>query len=203
MDIRLVLFDLGGVLYEIEHARTRNALMKFSASPNCNLQFSLQDADPIFAQYDAGSIGTAQFVQALRQDYHLHATDEDILDAWNAMLIGLYSDSLKLASTLRKHIPIALLSNINECHHQCIANECSTLFAQFHHLFLSYELRMKKPDEQIFLHVMEQTGYSAEHILFLDDTKKNCETAKTLGIHARLIDPRSREWIQDITSQFM
>jgi putative hydrolase of the HAD superfamily len=203
MDISLVLFDLGGVLYNIEHAWTRNQLVNISSSANCNLKFNLEQADPIFAQYDAGKIDTKQFLQALRKDYALHGTDEEILHAWNAMLLGLYPDSLALATLLGNHVNIALLSNINECHHQYIEDACSELFAQFHHLFLSYKLGMKKPDPEIFEYVIDQTGYPANSILFLDDTPKNCQIAKTLGIHSRLIDPHSRVWVKEIVSQFM
>ena len=203
MDISLVLFDLGGVLYNIEHARTKNQLVNISSSDNCNLKFTLEQADPIFAQYDAGNIDTKEFLQALRTDYALHGTDEEILQAWNAMLLGLYPDSLALVTLLRNHVNIALLSNINECHHRYIEDACSELFAQFHHLFLSYTLGKKKPDPDIFEYVIQQTGYPAHSILFLDDTPKNCEIAKTLGIHTRLIDPHSRVWVKEITSQFM
>lgn len=203
MDIRLLLFDLGGVLYNIEHARTRNALKTASLNPECNIGFSLEVADPIFARYDAGKITTNEFVRSLQHDYALQGSDEDVLNAWNAMLLGLYPDALSLISSLRDTIPIALLSNINPCHHQCIADECSLLFAKFHHVFLSYELSMKKPDPEIFRFVMDQTGYEADTILFLDDTPKNCESAQSLGMHVRLIDPLARDWVQDITSQFL
>ena len=65
MDISLVLFDLGGVLYNIEHARTKHQLVNISSSANCNLKFTLEQADPIFAQYDAGNIDTKEFLRIL------------------------------------------------------------------------------------------------------------------------------------------
>lgn len=203
MDIRLLLFDLGGVLYNIEHARTRNALKNVSLNSECNIGFSLEVADPIFSQYDAGKITTNQFVKALQYEYALEASDEDVLHAWNAMLLGLYPDSLSLISSLQDSISLALLSNINPCHHQYIADECSLLFSKFHYKFLSYELGMKKPDPEIFRFVLDHTGLEPETILFLDDTPKNCEIAQSLGMHVRLIDPLARDWVQDITSQFV
>lgn len=203
MDIRLLLFDLGGVLYNIEHARTKNALHQVSLNTECNIGFSLEHADPVFARYDAGKITTTDFIHTLRKEYSLQATDDEVLNAWNAMLLGLYPDSLTFISALCDTIPIALLSNINACHHECIADECSSLFAKFHHVFLSYELGMKKPDPEIFRFVMDQTGYAPHHILFLDDTPINCEIAQSLGMHVRLIDPHARDWVQDISSQFL
>jgi len=202
MNIRLLLFDLGGVLYDIDHARTAKALNSAVASNHSPIIFSLEKADPVFAQYDSGQLSTDDFILKLQTTYGMRAEKEEILHAWNAMLIGLYPDSVALASTLSKQMPIALLSNINECHHQRIANECSPLFDCFHHVFLSYTLGMKKPDAEIFHHVMHATGYSADEILFFDDTPANCSVAQNLGMHAILVDPTSRHWVRTHLSQF-
>lgn len=203
MNIRLLLFDLGGVLYNIEHARTRTALQALQSSEAKSISFSLEQAHPIFGEYDAGKLTTTEFVATLRQDFSIQSTDEQILNAWNAMLLGLYPDSMECISELTKKIPIALLSNINECHHDFVRDECTPLFEHFHHVFLSYIIQRKKPDPDIFRYVISSTGYAADEILFLDDTPINCSIAQSLGMHSRRIDPHSRDWIREIQQQFL
>lgn len=203
MSIRLILFDLGGVLYNIEHARTHSALQSLQSAGADPIAFSLEHANPIFAEYDAGRLNTKEFISGLRDGFSMQATDDEIINAWNAMLLGLYPDSLAFIEELKKRMPIALLSNINQCHHEYVKDECDPLFKQFHHVFLSYEIQRKKPDPDIFHHVISSTGYEPGEILFLDDTPINCSIAQSLGIQSKRINPHSREWLQEINQQFL
>ena len=202
MSIRLILFDLGGVLYNIEHARTHSALQALQSGDANPISFSLEQANPIFAEFDAGRLNTKEFISGLRDDFLVQATDEEIKNAWNAMLLGLYPDSFSFIEELSKRMPIALLSNINECHHEYVKDECDSLFKHFHHVFLSYEMQRKKPDPDIFHHVIASTGYAPGEILFLDDTPINCTIAQSLGIHSKRINPHSRDWLEEINQQF-
>ena len=203
MNIRLLLFDLGGVLYNIEHRRTHSALQTLQSSDAHSITFSLEQANPIFGEYDAGRLSTAEFIAMLRHDFSIQATDEQILKAWTAMLLGLYPDSIAFIEELSKQMPIALLSNINECHHDYIKDECTPLFEHFHHIFLSYRIQRKKPDPDIFRYVIASTGYAPDEILFLDDTPINCSIAQALGLHSMHINPNSRDWLQEIKQQFL
>jgi HAD superfamily hydrolase (TIGR01509 family) len=59
-------------------------------------------------------------------------------------------------------------------------------------------MKLKKPDPEIFRHVISQTGYPAQDILFLDDTPVNCRIAESLGMNTQLINPHSREWLREV-----
>lgn len=198
MNIRLILFDLGGVLYNIEHARTQYALSTLQSLNAQPISFSLEHADTVFGEFDSGSLTTSAFISTVRERHAIQATDEQIINAWNAMLLGLYPDSISFIEHIRYSIPIALLSNINAIHHDYIRDDCAQLFACFDHLFLSYEMKLKKPDPEIFRHVISQTGYPAQDILFLDDTPVNCRIAESLGMNTQIINPHSREWLREV-----
>jgi putative hydrolase of the HAD superfamily len=203
MSIRLILFDLGGVLYEIEHASTHAALRSLQSYSARPISFSLEQAEKVFGEYDAGRLDNSEFFSILRSEYSVDAQDQQIINAWNAMLLGLYPDTLTFIKKVSQQLPIALLSNINPIHHAFVQEECTELFSHFKHLFLSYELKLKKPEPEIFRYVIDQTGYSPKEILFLDDTPINCTIAESLGIQTQLINPHSREWITDLYYHFI
>ena len=140
----------------------------------------------------------SEFISRLSEEYSIQATDEQIINAWNAMLLGLYPDTISFIHEISQYLPIALLSNINEIHHDHVRDECKPLFEYFEHLFLSYEMNLKKPDPEIFHYVISKTGYSPDEILFLDDTPVNCRIAQSLGINAKLINPLTRDWLSEI-----
>jgi len=198
MNIRLILFDLGGVLYRIDHARTQQALCSLQTNNAQPITFSLEHADPIFGEFDSGALNTSEFISSIRNRHSIQASDDLIINAWNAMLLGLYPDTLSFIEHMAQYIPIALLSNINAIHHEHIRDECAQLFQYFDHLFLSYTLNLKKPDPEIFHHVISQTGFAAHEILFLDDTPVNCTIAASVGINTLLINPHSREWLHEV-----
>ncbi len=49
---------------------------------------------------------------------------------------------------------------------------------------LSYQVKLVKPDPEIYRLLMERYHLRQEQCVFLDDRKDNCEAAEKLGIHA-------------------
>ena len=88
---------------------------------------------------------------------------------------------------LRKKYVVYLLSNTNEIHWQwsCLhAFRYKAFRAEdfFEHIYLSYEMKMAKPDADIFQKVLDETGILPNETLFIDDSEANCRTAEALGI---------------------
>ena len=82
---------------------------------------------------------------------------------------------------------VYLLSNTNEIHWQwsCLhAFRYKAFRAEdfFEHIYLSYEMKMAKPDADIFQKVLDETGILPNETLFIDDSEANCRTAEALGI---------------------
>ena len=88
---------------------------------------------------------------------------------------------------LRKDYVVYLLSNTNEIHWKW---SCEHAFPYktfrvedyFEHIFLSYEMKMAKPDEEIFRKVLDDAGLDPKETFFIDDSEANCMTARSLGI---------------------
>lgn len=58
----------------------------------------------------------------------------------------------------------------------------------FDHIFISSDLRLAKPDPEIFQHVLKVLGASPEECLFVDDSLENIESAKNLGFNVVLFE---------------
>jgi len=197
----IIMFDLGGILYSIKHSYTHQALRALQKKDAEPIVFSLEQADPIFGLYDSGHIDTNEFCNHLRNQHHIIATDHDIHQAWNAMLIGIYDYAEELVLEAKKYAQIALLSNINHIHYSAIQEECSSLFSLFDFTFFSYRLKMRKPHVDIFKYALETVKAKPESILFIDDTPANIKAAQSLDIDARLIIPDTK-WHIDIMQEF-
>jgi HAD superfamily hydrolase (TIGR01509 family) len=53
----------------------------------------------------------------------------------------------------------------------------------FHHLIISAEVGMMKPDPAIFQLALEITGFEADETLFIDDSLDNIRSAEEIGMH--------------------
>lgn len=179
MPIKNLIFDLGGVLYEIDYQRVTNKLSDLSP----NLYFSQLKQDPIFDDFEIGKITREEFrdgIRSLTRSFDLE--DAQIDEIWNSMLIGLFPGRVELIQNLSQKYPIVLLSNANQIHYDYIIEECKPLFEPMQRVFFSFEVGMRKPHKEIFEYVLKTMNFLPEETLFIEDTIIHIEGAKKLGI---------------------
>jgi putative hydrolase of the HAD superfamily len=179
-----IIFDLGGVILNLEPARTYDAFASIRTSKRRPNEGSL----PFFLEFEQGRISEMQFRDELRTLLNVAASD-DLLDrSWNAMLLDLPPARLDLLAKLAKSRRIFLLSNTNSIHkrafEQIIADAglTSRFISPFETLYYSHEIGMRKPDVEIYQYVLEQNHLRPEETIFVDDMKINIENARLLGI---------------------
>lgn len=186
--ISTIIFDLGGVLYNVEYSKVEQefaALMKNGATKNTSkksVTYTRQTQPQIFTEYEIGTISTNEFYDGLRRELGLEADNATISDAWNAMLLGVYSGRNALIWRLKQKYKLAMLSNTNELHINHVKPECQELFSLFDKLFFSYEMGVRKPDAAIFERVLAEMGCTPQETLFIDDSHQHIESARKLGI---------------------
>lgn len=182
--IKALLLDFGGVLYDIMPEKTVRA---FAALARPNSEFTrLKSYDfttiPFLRLYEKGEISTDEFRANVVNLLGLTAPDATETDAaWNAILLEPKANIDRVIDELADDYPIYLLSNTNEIHHRHFAPECEVFFRAFRKCYFSYLLKMIKPDREIFEFVAGEIGLKPEEILFADDSLANIETAKSLG----------------------
>lgn len=189
-DVRLVIFDLGGIIMPIRMEKTAHAFAALGAHEIAAHVTASHAHDGVFNTYQNGLISTPDFLVAVRKETGVVGSDQQIRDAWNAMLHDPDASRLKIIKEISERVPTVLLSNSNDMH-IVWAREHMKPFGGFENFFqktyFSHEVRMSKPDARIYEYVLQDMGVKAEDAVFFDDSALNIEAAKALGIDARLM----------------
>lgn len=192
-DISTLIFDLGGVLVDLDRERCIREFEKLGVSNISTILSTTVQKGFIWA-YEIGKISTEDFRDAIRACTPNTLSDQQIDQAWNALLVGLPTSKLNLLRTLREQYRIIMLSNTNPlsyayCRDVLFTQEGKTIADYFDKCYLSYEMKAGKPHKEIFQTLLAQEGGKPSDFLFLDDSTQNIETAKALGIQTHWVQP--------------
>ena len=187
-NIKNIVFDLGGVLVDLDFKITINGLQK-AGFTNVKEQLQAFDQDGIFKKFELGEISADEFRASIRKNSSVSLTDEEVDSLWNLMLLEIPREKLELILDLRSKYMVYLLSNTNSIHWDYV---CKNAFNYrgfrmddyFEETFLSYEMHLAKPDKAIFEKMLQDANLLPEETLFIDDSEANCKAASEVGIHA-------------------
>lgn len=187
MDLKLVVFDIGGVMIEICHTWTQAREAAGLGGPEPALD--RLSHSPFLDAYQQDDISLEEYCRLLAEN--LHITPEQALEVHKGILRKEYEGLYEIVEVLKRGgIKTACLSNTAEIHWQEMHR--ADRFPAFQLLDLrmaSHIEKMNKPDPEIYKRVEEAAGVSAEHILFFEDTVRNVEGARAVGWRVRQIDP--------------
>lgn len=191
-----IIFDLGGVLLDIDFHLTFKAFEKAGVDGFENL-YSQHAAAPFFIDFEKGKIETHVFFDHIREICGCDLPDDTIRDCWNALLIGFDPQKLQWLFNIARQYPIFLFSNTNSIHyHQFTAEFSQKTGRDFNSCFVkayySHEMGLRKPDPESYLYILEEQKLNASETLFIDDTIKNIEAANQVGLQTiHLEKPKS------------
>lgn len=182
---KAIIFDLGAVILNINYQNTIDAFSKLGIK-NASTFYSKKVQTDLFNKIETGKITAEKFLAELQKETH-NATTDQVMDAWNAMLLDLPNNRIELIKALKNEHKIYLLSNTNIIHIDAFKkqlgiikwNEFSVLFDK---IYLSHEVGMRKPNPDIFKHILDEQKLKAEEVFFIDDSPQHIEGAKKLGI---------------------
>lgn len=193
-DIKAVVFDFGNVIINIDPERSFQAFSELTFKSVERVK-SLFAGAGIFQKYETGFYSDDEFRDVVRQTLSYPLNDQEIDEAWNALLLDVPAERLAYIENLRFRYPVYLLSNTNAIH----IEKCQQYFRTrynipdfrklFNQVFLSYEMGLWKPDYKIYQQVLDETGFKPGEVLFLDDNADNIDAAKDLGIKTIKINP--------------
>ncbi|HXC06551.1 MAG TPA: HAD family phosphatase, partial [Bacteroidia bacterium] len=181
------IFDLGGVLFDIEYNLTAHAFRKLGINDFDRI-YSQARQDGIFDDFETGHSSPSEFRTRLRQWLKPDITDEAIDSAWNAMLLGMKPDKLELLQSLQGKYKLFLLSNTNEIHLPAVFRMMQQSFGFpdlggfMNKQYFSCRLGMRKPNAEIFNLVLQEQQLDPYTTLFIDDSIQHIEGAARLGI---------------------
>lgn len=191
-EIKNIIFDLGGVIINLDIPRTISEFNKLSLKPFESIYTQLQQS-PIFDLFDKGQISESDFFLQLKDHLKEGVTEEQMINAWNAMLLDFPIHRLQLLNVLKSNYRFFLLSNTNETH---IAQLESDLYKEhgyvnlepfFEKVYYSCRIGMRKPDSEIFEFVLNQNNLKAAETVFVDDSPQHIAGAVKTGIQSYLL----------------
>jgi putative hydrolase of the HAD superfamily len=188
MNYKNIIFDLGNVLVKLDEDATMLAFENLGMERYKHLH-EYPEALKLFQAMGIGMISNQDFFNAFRRIVNPNTTDKQITDATNAMLITIPDAKKQKLIELRKAgYRTFLLSNTIDLHWRYCKDKLFpmdnfTVNDYFEHTFLSQEMHMKKPDDEIFQTVIQKTGIKPNETIFIDDLEVNCNAAERNGIH--------------------
>lgn len=190
--VKNIIFDLGGVIINLDMQATEQAFLRLFGEDAKVLQ-TVEAQQDIFYPFEKGLITDKVFRDRMRNHVGQNVTDQEIDDAWNAMLGSIPKERLDFLKKLKKDYRIFLLSNTNIIHYRAFnkilkdAHQEETLSPFFEYCYYSHEIGMRKPNADIFEYVLTQNRLQPEETIFLDDTLMHLEGASTLGINVEQV----------------
>lgn len=186
--LRAVVFDLGGVLVQINHTwGAAGAQAGLTVKEDLGL-----GADADLTAYQGAEISEDEYLARLatRQGF---AGPDDARRLHMAILSDPYPGSLELVHVLHAAgLRTACLSNTSALHWPYLtsADHYPAIAALQHH-FASHELGLNKPDAAIYASVELALSLEGPEIMFFDDGAKNVAAAQKRGWQGVVIDPHN------------
>ena len=185
--IKNIIFDLGGVVLDIDETIVYKELEKMGISTS-ELAQSKEFID-IMSKFDTGIYTAPTFRKKTKALLGQEKMTDQRFDAiWNAMLLDIPRERIEAIEKVKKHYKIFLMSNSNVIHYDLYVRDLQLRFGyhEFDELFnksyFSFAEHLEKPDPRFFELILDHEGLLPEETLFIDDTAANIEVAKSLGI---------------------
>jgi HAD superfamily hydrolase (TIGR01549 family) len=184
--VRAVLFDLGGVLLDVDLQRSFDAWSRHSRLSREELQAAFRFDDP-FQRHETGALSPDGYFAHLREALALEGDTAAVQAGFNAMLAAEIAETVDLLEAIRNRVPCYAISNTNPVHLAEIERAFPRLLPRFTRVFTSHEIGHRKPHAAAFEHVLREIGLPAAQVLLFDDLVTNIEAARALGLQAVLV----------------
>ncbi len=191
--IKTIIFDLGGVLYDLDRERCVAALENLGLKDVDSLLSNYKQSG-VFQQLEEGSISAETFYSEIRSLIGTKVPDEAIKAAWDSFLVAIPDYKLEMVAALKERFQIFMLSNTNEIHFNseipnAFLKNGKTIDDYFDTLYLSYKMKASKPHKKIFELMVEDSGIVPSECFFIDDSPENIRVAAEMGFNTYLAKP--------------
>jgi putative hydrolase of the HAD superfamily len=180
--VKGVLFDIGGVLVELDGAPRLAELM--GAALSRDRLHELWTETPAVVAHETGRITANEFAERAVLELGLSIAPDAFLREFEAWPTALQPGALELLDELPAGLRKAALSNSCELHWRRL--QTWGLQERFERVYLSHELGHLKPEPQAYLMALGGMNLAADEVLFLDDSRSNVQAARTVGLRAEL-----------------
>jgi len=178
--INTIIFDFGDIFINLDKEGSINEFKKLGLE---YLNEVLLEKNDLF---EKGKISELEFIESF-QKYIPSASIDDIRKAWNKIIGDFPLYRLEFLQMLVGKYRLFLLTNTDSIHIEHFEHKVGQSFSRdfyqcFEKVHYSYEMGMRKPDENIFNYLIKHHDLSPKRTLFIDDKKENTDAAERLGI---------------------
>ena len=189
--IKNIIFDLRGVILNLNYNATKDAFEELGVK-NFHQLYNQKEQTELFAFFEKGIISAEKFISTLKQTTKLNRNQ--IIKAWNAMLLDLPKERLDFILSLKKNYNTYLLSNTNEIHIEYFEGYLKnkgylSLFKScFNKIYYSCRMGDRKPNSSCFNKVLIENKLCKKETLFIDDSIQHINEAKNMKINTYLME---------------
>lgn len=175
--IKLLIFDLSNVCFNVEELPF---LRKFAAEHDLNYDQLDQFYQELLAKSEVDEISGEVVWQEVLKKYGIKSEAKKLI---KEMIAGkeAFPETLELVKKLKKNYKTAYLTNYNKDYWDLIS-ERFDLSTYFDFGAVSYQIKARKPAAKGFLVILRHFGVKPEEAVFIDDSEKNLNEPKRLGI---------------------
>ncbi|MFE7195053.1 HAD family hydrolase [Microbacterium oxydans] len=178
--IRVVLFDLDGVIRHFDARNTATIERRYDLAPGDIERIAF--ARPLIDEVTTGRITRAEWVRRIGARVGTAAAEE-----WSAQPAAIDDGVLELIDDVRETgVRTAVLTNGTDT----IPTEIAAhgIASRFDAVFNSAEIGYAKPDTRAFRHVIDALGVDAAEVFFTDDSASKLVGAQRLSMHTHHYD---------------
>lgn len=185
MTTKVIIFDLGGVIIDLDFSNFYNKIITQSPLNKPQTPIILE----FFRQsdiYHQGNMTDSEFYQLACDLLQVCMVNQsDFFDAFNSIISDINLEIVELIRRLRNtnKYKLIALSNVNSSHWKYIMNKKWDFIDYFDELILSHEIHLIKPNPKIFELAIKKSGCKPEEIVYIDDGLNNIRSAKEFGIY--------------------
>ncbi|MEI9992358.1 MAG: HAD family phosphatase [Rhizomicrobium sp.] len=184
--VEALLFDLGGVMTEIDFVRITARWAMHAGEPHRAIHARFTH-DEAYERHERNEISAGEYFASLRNSLGIDLTDAQFLDGWNAIFAGIVPGFPDLLARAAARLPVYAFTNTNRAHEACWSVRFADDLKPFRKIFVSSTIGLRKPEKAAFDHVTREIGVPPARILFFDDSLANVEGARAAGLQAVLV----------------
>ncbi|MCB0264984.1 MAG: HAD-IA family hydrolase [Calditrichaeota bacterium] len=179
--IEHIIFDLGNVLIDIHPEKTLDELAERTGKSRTELQdFFLS---PTHLNFMGGTLSPTEFYREFVNRYDCDISYYHFAAIWKRLIGEPKTGIASLIHRLSGNYTLSVCSNTDPLHWRVAQKNC-TFLINFNFFFLSYKLNLLKPETAIYHAMITSLKTVPEKCVFIDDTRENVQSAKSIGIHA-------------------
>ena len=178
--IKAIIFDLGGVCFEIDWLKINEEMIKKFNITTLVKSAGNEKAIEYYKEALEGKRHPKDMFKELDKENH---NLDEVIKFYKEMYKKYKKHNPKIYALIKKlknKFVLVCLSDTNSIHFE--AHQEQETVKDFHKVFTSFQIGSIKRDANTFKRVIDSLSITPEEALFIDDNEKNIETASSLDI---------------------